>query len=119
MCPRLWSSVREEHVQLHTYETASEAGTKLALQFDFHNRRRPYSSLDQQVPDDVYFNHLPPRLVAWPAARPPKKPEKLSEWVEPLLNGTSLPVPMVLSGLKDLKMVLLRGLGAGALRELR
>ena len=32
--------------------------------FDFYNRRRPHSSLDDMTPDHAYFNPLPLRLAA-------------------------------------------------------
>jgi hypothetical protein len=36
---------------------------------EFYNGRRPYSSLDGQTPDQVYFNLLPIRMAAYPQQR--------------------------------------------------
>jgi putative transposase len=61
---RLWRSVKYEEVYLHAYDSVSEARASLGRYFDFYNRRRPHSSLDDATPDQAYFNPLPLRLAA-------------------------------------------------------
>jgi putative transposase len=61
---RLWRSVKYEEVYLRAYDSVSEARASLGRYFDFYNRRRPHSSLDDATPDQAYFNPLPIRLAA-------------------------------------------------------
>jgi len=61
---RLWKTIKYEHVYLHAYASVSEARAKITAYLDFHNRRRPHSSLDGQTPDTVYFRSLPQQLAA-------------------------------------------------------
>jgi putative transposase len=56
---RLWKSVKYEEVYLRAYGTVSEAKAGLARYFEFYNRRRPHSSLDDMTPERFYFNSLP------------------------------------------------------------
>ena len=56
---RLWKSVKYEEVYLHGYETVSAARQSLTRYFDFYNRRRPHSALDDKTPDMAYFNQPP------------------------------------------------------------
>lgn len=59
---RLWRTVKYEEVYLRAYDSVSEARERLGKYLDWYNRRRPHSSLDDQTPDQAYFNHtsLPP-----------------------------------------------------------
>ncbi len=61
---RLWRSVKYEEVYLRAYDSVSEARTSIGRYFDFYNRRRPHSSLDDATPDQAYFNPLPIRMAA-------------------------------------------------------
>ena len=64
---RLWKSVKYEEVYLHAYDTVGAARAGIAQYLDFYNRRRPHSSLDDQTPDQAYFEHtnlLPIRSAA-------------------------------------------------------
>ena len=61
---RLWKSVKYEEVYLHGYDTVSAARQSLARYFDFYNRRRPHSALDDKTPDMAYFNLTKPPLAA-------------------------------------------------------
>ena len=61
---RLWRSVKYEEVYLHAYDSVSQARASIGRYFDFYNRRRPHSSLDDATPDQAYFNPLPIRLAA-------------------------------------------------------
>jgi len=56
---RLWKSVKYEEVYLRAYNTVSEAKAGLARYFEFYNRRRPHSSLDEMTPEQFYFKSLP------------------------------------------------------------
>jgi putative transposase len=52
---RLWRSVKYEEIYLHAYETPKEVNAALTRYFSFYNSRRPHQSLDQKIPDAVYF----------------------------------------------------------------
>jgi len=52
----LWNSVKYEEIYLHGYEAVSEVRQALTRNFDFYNRRRPYSVLDEKALDAAYFN---------------------------------------------------------------
>ena len=58
---RLWRTIKYEEVYLHAYDSVSDARQALCRYVTFYNTRRPHSSLDDQTPDDVYFN---PQRVA-------------------------------------------------------
>jgi len=61
---RLWRSVKYEEVYLHAYDSVSEARASIGRYFNFYNRRRPHSSLDDMTPDQAYFTALPLRMAA-------------------------------------------------------
>jgi len=64
---RLWRSVKYEEVYLRAYDSVREARERLGQYLDWHNRRRPHSSLDDQTPDEADFGRerTPPiRLAA-------------------------------------------------------
>ena len=61
---RLWRSVKYEEVYLRAYDSVSEARASISRYFDFYNRGRPHSSLDDATPDQAYFNPLPLRMAA-------------------------------------------------------
>src|ERR1700693_5628491 len=50
---------------LHAYDTVAEAHASLRHYFNFYNRKRLHSSLDEQTPERAYYDHLPPREEAW------------------------------------------------------
>ena len=56
---RLWRSVKYEEVYLHAYDTVSEAKAGLQRYFARYNQIRPHSSLDDQTPDEFYYDNLP------------------------------------------------------------
>jgi putative transposase len=53
---RLWRSVKYEEVYLHAYANVAEARASIDRYLTFYNGRRPHRSLDQQTPDQAYFN---------------------------------------------------------------
>ena len=55
---QLWRSLKYENVYLNAYETGSEARTGIGQWFDFYNRTRPHSSLDDKTPDKCYAEKL-------------------------------------------------------------
>jgi putative transposase len=61
---RLWRSVKYEEVYLHAYESVKDARQGLDRYLTFYNSRRPHSSLDEQTPDQVYFESLSALLAA-------------------------------------------------------
>lgn len=61
---RLWRSVKYGEVYLRACDRVGAAPASLGRYLDFHNRRRPHSSLDARTPDHAYFAHLPHRAAA-------------------------------------------------------
>ena len=63
---RLWRTIKYEEVYLHAYDSVSAARAGIGRYLDLYNRRRPHSSLDDQTPDEAYFEHhrLPPIRMA-------------------------------------------------------
>ena len=57
---RLWRTIKYEEIYLRAYVSVSEARASLGRYLDFYNAGRPHSSLDQQTPDEAYFNPLQP-----------------------------------------------------------
>ncbi len=53
---RLWRTVKYENIYLHSYGNGIELYAGLKKYFEYYNRQRLHSSLNWQVPDDVYFN---------------------------------------------------------------
>jgi putative transposase len=56
---RLWRTIKHDEVYLKAYESVSQARASLARFIEFHNARRPQSSLDRKTPDEFYFTSLP------------------------------------------------------------
>ena len=56
---RLWRSVKYERVYLKAYDSVSAARSDLAQYVDWYNEERPHSSLDDQTPDQTYWQLLP------------------------------------------------------------
>ena len=61
---RLWRSVKYEEVYLRAYDGVGQARASLGRYLDFHNRKRPHSSLDARTPEKAYFDRLPQRAAA-------------------------------------------------------
>jgi len=61
---RLWQSVKYEEVYLYAYDSVSEAKRGLKNYFVRYNQFRPHSALDDQTPDEFYFDNLPTLLKA-------------------------------------------------------
>jgi putative transposase len=59
---RLWRSVKYEEVYLRAYDSVSDARASIGRYLDLYNRRRPHSSLDDQTPDQAYYQNtsIPP-----------------------------------------------------------
>ena len=56
---RLWRTVKYEHVYKHVYASVSQAKTQIAQYLDWYNLGRAHSSLDDQTPDQAYWDKLP------------------------------------------------------------
>jgi putative transposase len=56
---RLWKSVKYEEVYLHAYDSVNDAKQGLGKYFKLYNQHRPHTALDDQTPNEFYFNHLP------------------------------------------------------------
>jgi len=61
---RIWRSAKYERVYLRAYDSVSEARADIAEYVDWYNTRRPHSSLDDQTPDQTYWQLLPILKVA-------------------------------------------------------
>ena len=61
---RLWRTVKYEHVYKHVYASVSVAKTQIAQYLDWYNTGRAHSSLDDQTPDQAYWDKLPKLAVA-------------------------------------------------------
>ena len=61
---RLWRSVKYERVYLRAYDSVSAARADIAEYFDWYNSTRPHSSLEDQTPDQTYWQLLPMMKVA-------------------------------------------------------
>ena len=61
---RLWRSVKYERVYLKAYDSVSEAHADIAEYIDWYNTKRPHSSLDDQTPDQTYWQLLPMMKMA-------------------------------------------------------
>lgn len=53
-----------EEVYLHAYKSVPEARAGIGRYLAFYNGRRPHSSLDRKIPDQVYFNQPQPIPLA-------------------------------------------------------
>ncbi len=53
---RFWKTLKYEEVDLHAYESVSDAKTAIERYIKFYNSQRPHSSLQGRTPDMVYFN---------------------------------------------------------------
>lgn len=58
MVERLWRSVKYEHVYLTAYESVLQAKREIAKYFAWYNAKRVHSSLNQQTPDEAYWNAI-------------------------------------------------------------
>jgi putative transposase len=61
---RLWRTVKYEHVYKHVYASVSQAKSQIAKYLDWYNAGRAHSSLDDQTPDQAYWDKLPKLAVA-------------------------------------------------------
>ena len=61
---RIWRSVKYERVYLMAYDSVSAARADIAEYIDWYNTTRPHSSLDDQTPDQTYWQLLPMMKVA-------------------------------------------------------
>lgn len=61
---RLWKSIKYEEVYLHAYETVGAAHQGLERYLMFYNQTRPHQALDDQTPDQVYYDNLTIRRTA-------------------------------------------------------
>ena len=61
---RLWRSVKYEHVYKRVCVSLSQAKPQIAQCLDWYNIGRAHSSLDNQMPDQAYWDKLPKLAVA-------------------------------------------------------
>jgi putative transposase len=55
---RLWRSLKYEEVYLHAYGTMGEAKTGIQNWMQYYNTHRRHQGLDNQRPDDVYYDSI-------------------------------------------------------------
>lgn len=56
---RLWKSLKYEEVYLHAYDSMTVARRRIEWYFEFYNRRRSHTSLDNKTPEEFYVQNLP------------------------------------------------------------
>ena len=56
---RLWRSVKYEEVYLYAYDCVNDAKRGLEKYFKLYNQHRPHTALDDQTPDEFYYENLP------------------------------------------------------------
>ena len=56
---RLWRSVKYERVYLRAYDSVSAARADIKQYFDWYNTQRGHTSLNDQTPDQTYWQRLP------------------------------------------------------------
>jgi len=56
---RLWRTVKYEHVYKNVYASVSQAKSQVGQYLDWYNAGRAHSSLDDQTPDQAYWDKLP------------------------------------------------------------
>jgi putative transposase len=61
---RLWRTVKYERVYLKVYDGVGEVRADIAQYIEWYNTRRAHSSLDDQTPDQAYWQMLPAMLLA-------------------------------------------------------
>ena len=61
---RFWRTIKYEEVYIHAYTNVPEARAAIGRYIQFFNSRRPHTSLEDQTPDQAYFNQLPTLTVA-------------------------------------------------------
>jgi putative transposase len=59
---RFWRTLKYEEVYLKAYESVVNARLSIGRYLEFHNGRRPHSSLYRRTPDQAYYASLP---CAW------------------------------------------------------
>jgi putative transposase len=61
---RLWRTVKYEHIYLNPAESGTALKQGLATYFAWYNQKRLHSSLNDQTPDEVYFQAITPQQAA-------------------------------------------------------
>lgn len=56
---RLWRNVKYEEVYLYAYDCVNDTKRCLEKYFRLYNQDRPHTALDDQTPDEFYFENLP------------------------------------------------------------
>ena len=55
---RLWRTVKYENIYINSYQDIVDLRSGLEEYFDFYNNHRIHSKLDNQTPQEVYFNKI-------------------------------------------------------------
>ncbi len=55
---RLWRTVKQEDVYLKDYQNIKDARNHLAAYFEYYNNRRRHQSLNDEFPEDVYYDRV-------------------------------------------------------------
>jgi putative transposase len=55
---RLWLTIKYIEIYRCAYDSVSQARPSIGRYLTFYNASRPSSRLDQQTPDEAYFNPL-------------------------------------------------------------
>lgn len=55
---RLWRTVKQEDVYLRDYQNIQDAKKHLTRYFEYYNNRRRHQSLNDEFPEDVYYDRI-------------------------------------------------------------
>ncbi len=55
---RLWRTVKQEDVYLRDYQNIKDAKKNLKRYFEYYNNRRRHQSLNDEFPEDVYYDRI-------------------------------------------------------------
>lgn len=61
---RLWWTLKYQYIYLHSFDNGTELRKGLLKWFVFYNQERFHQSLDNQTPDEVYYEHPHPKKQA-------------------------------------------------------
>ncbi len=64
MIERLWRTLKYDHIYLNPAESGNACRDGIGEFFNYYDQDRPHSSLDDQTPDEVYYQRHTNQRVA-------------------------------------------------------
>ena len=62
---RLWRTVKYEHLYTHAFNSLKEVRNSLTHWFNWYNQERFHQGLNNQTPDEVYYQKQSHQQAAW------------------------------------------------------